>query len=194
MARLKSIHDSSIGNQGKKKEKKKTGKKEKEGLKKERKSNCEHFGGFTKQIWLCQNPGLRAELLQWVAQCMISPLPTRHIPVAQFFSPVHPCPASLQPCWGPDSQDFRPGIHCPSCTWAHLKGKWQVAVLLQSSDLNLLLQPTERAELSEQPGCSAESYGLRGTNILLLLLGLLSAEWSPAGFIAQLYKHRCQHK
>lgn len=68
------------------------------------------------------------------------------------------------------------------------KGKWQVAILLQSSDLNLLLQPSGRAEFNEhQSGCSAESCGLRGTN-LLLLLGLLPAERFLVGFIVQLYR------
>jgi len=39
-----------------------------------------------------------------------------------------------------------------------------------------------------QFGCTAESHGLRATNLLLLLLGLLPAERFPVGFVVQLCK------
>lgn len=60
-----------------------------------------------------------------------------------------PLPPPLHPTAG---QGIVPGLECtvPAALEPIWQWKWQVGVLLQSSDLNLLLQPTGRAEFNEQ--------------------------------------------
>lgn len=100
MAQHKSIHYSSVDTPGKK--------------------DCEQFLGFTNQVWLCQGLAnipkvkcLNSDLLYlWSAETF---------PMAQV-SLLHVLlPPSLPYCR--PRKCSRPGVHCPSGTWAHLTGR-----------------------------------------------------------------------
>lgn len=128
MAQHKSIHYSSVDTPGKK--------------------VCEQFSGFTNQVWLCQGLAnipkvkcLNSDLLSlWSAETF---------PMAQVSLLHVPLPPPSHPTAG---QGSVPDLECIVLValepiW---QGQWQVGVLLQSSDLNLLLQPPGRAEFNEQ--------------------------------------------
>lgn len=126
MAQHKRIHYSSVDTPGKKKS--------------------------VSSFWVSQTKSDFARAWQrsqrWNAQWSPLSLISRGIPYGPGFSPA-PLPPLSHPTAG---QGSLPGRECivPTALGPIWQWKWQVGVLLQSTDLNLLLQPAGRAEFNEQ--------------------------------------------
>lgn len=169
MAQHKSIHYSSVDTQGKK---------------------------SVSSFWISQTKSDFASAWQrsqrWSAWSVISSIfdQQRHS-LCPGFSPVCPCPSSPTPYYGP-RKCSRPGMHCPRCTWACLTVKRAGRhPFCKAVTLTSFCSPLGELSSMNKSGCTAESCGLGGMN---LLLGLFPAGWFLVSFIVQFYKSWCQHK
>lgn len=90
-------------------------------------------------------------------------LPNRDVLHCPGFSAACPSRSSLQPCRGPRSQRFELESIVPAALEPIYQGKWQVAVLLQRSDLNLLLQALgEQRSMNNSPAALLKAVALGG--------------------------------
>lgn len=104
--------------------------------------------GFANQIWLCQGlakiPKVKCLIYDLLCLRSAETFPMAQVSLLHVPPPLPSCPTV--------GQGSVPGLECvvPAALEPIWQGKWQVGVLLQSSDLNLLLQPAGRAEFNEQ--------------------------------------------